>query len=393
MQITKKIGENLYYVGASDRRLELFENMFPLKSGVSYNSYVLKDEKTVLFDTADAAVLKQFMENVEFVLEDRKLDYLIVNHMEPDHAATIEEVVLRYPQVQIVGNQKTFTLMKQFFKCNFNQYLVKEGDVLNTGDHSLTFVMAPMVHWPEVMVTYDANSKTLFSADAFGTFGALDGRLFADEYNFDRDWLDEARRYFTNIVGKYGAQAAAALDKAATLEINMVCPLHGPIWRDDIKYFMDKQYLWSKYEPENPDEVLIAYASMYGNTESVVNAAAMKISEKGRKVRVINTCNTDKSYLIAEMFRVGTIIIACPTYNGGIYPALETLVLDMKSLNLQNRRMFVIENGSWAPTVARKVSEVMDSMKGMKVQRVLSFKSSLQNEKLLDDFVDAVVKE
>lgn len=390
MHATRIIAKDLYYLGVNDRRLELFENLFPIPHGVSYNSYLLMDEKTVLFDTVDASALHQFMENLTHVLGERPLDYLIVNHMEPDHCATIADVVQRYPDVTVVGNAKTFTMMKQFFELSVKEQVVAEGDILETGSHKLTFATAPMVHWPEVMVTYDITTKTLFAADAFGTFGALDGRLFADEYNFDRDFLEEARRYFTNIVGKYGPQAMALLNKAAGLEIEMVCSLHGPVWRKNIGYFVEKQSLWSRYEPENPDEVLLAYASMYGNTESVVNAAAMKLSANGKKVKVVNICNTDKSYLIAEMFRVGTIILACPTYNGGIYPAMEALVLDMKALNLQNRRMFLMENGSWAPTAGRKMSEVLATMKNMPVEGVLSMKSALKSEALLDAFVEKV---
>lgn len=389
MQNTVKISEDLIFLGVNDRRLELFENMFPLTKGVSYNSYLLNDEKTALFDTVDASGLKQFSENLEYALNGKNLDYLIVNHMEPDHAATIGDVLVRYPDTTVVGNVKTFNMMTQFGLKLKNTLVVAQNDILDLGKHKITFVMAPMVHWPEVMVSYDITDKVLFSADAFGTFGALDGRIYADEYNFDRDWIDEARRYFTNIVGKYGPQAANALKKAASLEIDMVCPLHGPIWRgEDIGYFVDKQMKWSLYQAENEDEILLAYASMYGNTESIVNVVASKLSAKGKKVTVINTCNTDKSYLIAEAFRVGTIILATPTYNGGIHPSMETFVVDMKALNLQNRNVYIIENGTWAPTAGKKISEILGAMKNMEVKGTLTIKSSLQNEASVDSFVE-----
>ncbi|MFI3205764.1 MAG: FprA family A-type flavoprotein [Clostridia bacterium] len=388
MYCVKELSEKLYYIGVNDRRTELFENMLPISRGVSYNSYILKDEKTVLFDTVDSSAFTQFSQNIEKVLDGRKLDYIIVNHMEPDHAASLKDILAKYPEAQIVGNAKTFAMIKQFFNCPINEHAVKEGDVLETGEHKLTFVMAPMVHWPEVMVTYDMTSKTLFSADAFGTFGALDGRIFADEYNFEAEFLDDARRYFTNIVGKYGAQAAAALTKASKLEINMVCPLHGPVFRDElITYFLEKQMTWSKYTPEEPDTIFLAYASMYGNTESVVNAVAMQLSELGKKLKVINICNTDKSFLVAEAFKCGKLIIATPTYNGGIYPTMETFLLDLKALNLQSRDVHIIENGSWAPTASKKVAEIIGSMKGMNVVSTLSMKSALHDEEKFNEFI------
>ncbi len=391
MQSTVKITEDLIYLGVNDRRLELFENMFPLTNGVSYNSYVLLDEKTVLFDTVDGSALKQFAENLDFALAGRELDYLIVNHMEPDHAETLSDVLLRYPNATVVGNPKTFNMMKQFGCEATNTLCVAAGDILDCGTHKLTFIMAPMVHWPEVMVTYDTVDKILFSADAFGTFGALDGRIFADQYDFDRDWLDDARRYFTNIVGKYGAQAASLLTKAGGIEIEMVCPLHGPVWRENVEYFVQKQMTWSKYEAENKDEIFLVYASMYGNTESVVNAVATKLSQKGKKVTVLNACNTDKSYLIAQAFKMGSIIIAAPTYNGGIYPAIETFILDMKSLNLQNRDVYIIENGSWAPVVCKKATEILSTMKNMPVKASLTIKSSLQDEQAVDTFIQKIL--
>ena len=267
MQNSRLINQDLYYVGASDRKLALFENIYPIPRGVSYNSYMLMDEKTVLLDTADAAVGGQFFENVAAVLNGRKLDYLVVNHMAPDHCALIEDLLLRYPEVTIVTNAKAAAMIRQFFNVDIDNRLqtVAEGATLNTGRHTLTFVMAPMVHWPEAMVTYDTTDKVLFSADAFGTFGALNGNIFADEVNFDRDWLDDARRYYINIVGKYGVQVQNLLKKASALEIKMICPLHGPIWREDLGYYIEKHVKWSSYQPEEKG-VLIIYGSIYGHT-------------------------------------------------------------------------------------------------------------------------------
>ena len=322
MYNVRKVTEDIVWVGASDRRLALFENIFPIPRGVSYNSYVLLDEKTVLLDTVDASVAGQFFENLEHVLDGRKLDYLIVNHMEPDHCAMIGDLVRRYPEVQVVGNTKTFGMIKQFFGTDFAEraVTVKEGDTLATGAHTLHFVMAPMVHWPEVMVTYDEKDKVLFAADGFGTFGALNGNIFADEVDFDRDWLDDARRYYTNIVGKYGASVQALLKKASGLEIAVICPLHGPIWRENLGYILEKYQKWSTYEAED-QAVVILYATMYGNTASAADALAGRLAAKGvKKIAVYDVSNTHVSELISEIFRASHVVFAAPTYNGGIYP-------------------------------------------------------------------------
>lgn len=282
MYNVRNVTRDIVWIGASERRLALFENIFPIPRGVSYNSYVLLDEKTVLFDTVDASVAGQFFENLEYVLGERALDYLVVNHMEPDHCAMIGDIVRRYPEVQIVGNAKTFGMMQQFFGTAFAEraVTVKEGETLNTGKHTLHFMMAPMVHWPEVMVSYDEADKVLFSADGFGTFGALNGNIFADELEFDREWLADARRYYTNIVGKYGASVQALLKKAAGLEIAVICPLHGPVWREDLDYILEKYQKWSTYEAEE-QAVAILYASMYGNTASAADALAGALAERG----------------------------------------------------------------------------------------------------------------
>ena len=341
MYNVRKVTEDIVWVGASDRRLALFENIFPIPRGVSYNSYVLLDEKTVLLDTVDASVAGQFFENLEHVLDGRKLDYLIVNHMEPDHCAMIGDLVRRYPEVQVVGNTKTFGMIKQFFGTDFAEraVTVKEGDTLATGAHTLHFVMAPMVHWPEVMVTYDEKDKVLFAADGFGTFGALNGNIFADEVDFDRDWLDDARRYYTNIVGKYGASVQALLKKASGLDIAVICPLHGPIWRENLGYILEKYQKWSTYEAED-QAVVILYATMYGNTASAADALAGRLAAKGvKKIAVYDVSNTHVSELISEIFRASHVVFAAPTYNGGIYPVMENLLADMKALAVGERHL------------------------------------------------------
>ncbi len=383
MQCTKKIKEDLFWVGSSDRRLALFENAYPIPRGVSYNSYVLLDEKTVMFDTADKAVSEQFFENVEYVLNGRPLDYLIVNHMEPDHCANIAEVVLRYPDVKLVGNAKTVTMIKQFFNIEVDSRteVVKEGDTLNTGKHTLTFLMAPMVHWPEAMVTYDVTDKTLFSADAFGTFGALNGNLFADEVNFERDWLDDARRYFVNIVGKYGPQVQALLKKASTVEIQTICPLHGPVWRENLGWFIDKYQKWSTYTPEEKG-VLIAFASIYGHTENAAQALANRLGDLGVKnIAMYDVSSTHPSVLLAESFRYSNIVLACPTYNNNLFTAMETLMNEYEAHNLQGRTVSIIENGSWAPTSGKLLRAHLEKMKNMTVlEDSLTLKSALKED-------------
>ena len=318
MQSIQTVSENTIYVGASDRRLAKFENLFPIPRGVSYNAYVILDEKTALLDTADASVGAQFLENVAAALDGRKLDYLIVDHMEPDHAAMIEAVLVRWPDLRLVVNAKTLPMLKMYFPTDSaaidDALVVKEGDTLDLGKHKLTFVMAPMVHWPEVMMTFDTTTGTLFSADAFGTFGALEGALFADEVDFAGKWLDDARRYYTNIVGKYGVQVQAVLKKAATLPIETIAPLHGPVWRKNLGWFIGKYDLWSRCEPEEK-AVVVLYGSMYGNTASAANALAAKVAAKGVKVAVHDLSCIDNSEAVAECWRASTIVLAAPTYN------------------------------------------------------------------------------
>lgn len=393
----RNVTEDLIWVGASDRRLALFENIFPIPRGVSYNAYVLLDEKTVLLDTADAGVAGQFFENLGHALGERTLDYLVVNHMEPDHCALIADIIRRYPQVRVVGNAKTFTMMQQFFGTDYAEraLTVKEGDTLATGRHTLHFVMAPMVHWPEAMVTYDETDKVLFSADGFGTFGALNGNIFADELDFDRDWLGDARRYYTNIVGKYGASVQALLKKAAGLEINVICPLHGPVWRENLDYILDKYQKWSTYEAED-QAVAIMYASMYGNTASAADALAGCLAEKGVKnIAVYDVSNVHVSELISEIFRVTHLVFAAPTYNGGIYPVMENLLSDMKALAVQKKTVALIENGTWAVTTAKQMREKLAELKDMTVlDTQITVKSAMAADQSaeLNALADAVIK-
>ncbi len=367
MHCTHLIAADTWYVGASDRRLAKFENLFPIPRGVSYNAYVILDEKTALLDTADASVSGQFLENVAHALGGRSLDYLIVDHMEPDHAATIAEVLLRWPEAQIVCNAKTVPMLKAYFPASAGKVdealLVKEGDVLSLGTHDLTFVMAPMVHWPEVMFTYDKTTQVLFSADAFGTFGALDSNIFADQVDFARDWLDDARRYYANIVGKYGTQVQAVLKKAAGIPIQVIAPLHGPIWRQDLAWFLGKYDLWSRWQPED-NSVVILYGSMYGNTANAAKALAGCLADRGvQGIAVRDLSVTDVSEAVAECFRASTIVLAAPTYNGGIYLPMAHLLEDLKALSLQNRTFALIENGSWAPMSAKLMAERVGELK------------------------------
>ena len=381
MYCVKTIKEDLFWVGGTDRRLALFENAFPIPRGVSYNAYVLMDEKTVLFDTVDKAVGQQFFENLEAVLKGRGLDYVVVDHMEPDHCATLGEVAARYPDAKVVCNAKTVSIIKQFydFDIDARALVVKEGDTLNTGKHSLTFVMAPMVHWPEVMVTYDTTDKILFSADAFGTFGAMNGNLYADEVNFERDWLDDARRYYTNIVGKFGPSVQALLKKAAGLEISMICPLHGPIWRENISWYVDKYLTWSSYKPEEK-AVMIAYGSIYGHTENAANILACRLADKGVKnIVMYDVSNTHPSYLIAEAFRCSHLVLASVTYNGGLFSYMDHFLSELKGHGLQGRIAALIENGSWGVLAGKLMGEALSGMKNMHVlENKVTVKSALK---------------
>ena len=398
MYCVRNVTEDLFWVGANDHRLHLFENIHPIPRGVSYNAYLLLDEKTVLFDTVDWSACRQLLENVEHLLGERPLDYLVINHMEPDHGASIEEILLRWPKVKIISTEKAFLFMRQFgFQIDGHELIeVKEGDTQTFGKHTVTFVAAPMVHWPEAMVTFDTTNGVLFSADAFGSFGALDGKLFADEVNFDRDWIDDARRYLTNIVGKYGPHIQLLLKKAGGIldQIKYICPLHGPVWRKDLGYFIDKYDKWSRYEPEEKG-VLIAYASMYGNTEAAAQALASKLCEKGvTNVWVYDVSNIHVSYLVSESFRLSHIVLASVTYNLGIYPVMHDYLMHLKGLNLQHRTFAIVENGSWAPKSGDLMQKFVDEeLKNMTVlNERLSVASALHPDKAseLEALADAI---
>lgn len=396
MYCTRKITDNITWIGGSDRRLALFENLFPISRGVAYNSYLITDEKTALVDTVDSSISRQFLENIYHTLDGRNLDYLIVNHMEPDHCANIEELMFRFPEMKVIGNAKTLNFIRQFYDMELEgrTITVKEGDKLELGRHTLNFFFAPMVHWPEVMVSYEETEKILFAADAFGSFGALDGVLFNDEVDFDRDWLDDARRYYTNIVGKYGVQVQAALKKLSALDIQTICPLHGPVWRTDLAYILDKYNHWSTYEPEDKSVVLI-YGSMYGDTENAVNVLAAQLAEAGVKnIRVYDASSTHVSVLISEIFRSSHLVLAAPTYNAGIYPAMLNLLHDMAALNVQNRTVGLIENGTWAPSSGKSMRTLLEGMKNMTIlEPVVTVKSALKegSRESLSQLKDALV--
>lgn len=401
MHQARNIIDDIYYVGASDRRLHLFENVYPIPNGVSYNSYLVMDEKTVLLDTVDASVSKAFFENVENVLNGRPLDYVIVNHMEPDHAATLSEVVLRHPETTIIGNAKTFQMIRQFFTFDLagRTMEVKEGDCLCSGKHNFAFYTAAMVHWPEVMVTYDSTSKALFSADAFGTFGALSGNLYADEVDFETELLDEARRYYTNIVGKYGIQVQALLNKAAGLDIEYLFPLHGPIWREPkkITWFVEKYSKWATYTPED-DEVVIFYGSVYGNTENAAMYLANELAKRNLKhIKMYDVAGIDKSYLVSECFRAKALVFASASYNGSVFTPMEDFLNDLRLHNFQKRTVAIIENGTWAVTAGKTMKEIFAAMKHITIMDdMLTIKSSLKEdqvaalEKMADDIVALV---
>lgn len=385
MYFYRRITDDMYWVGGNDRRLEFFENIFPLSKGVTYNSYMIMDEKTALIDTVDNAIGRQFLENIRAVLSGRDLDYIVINHMEPDHCGLIEDLILRYPGVKIVGNAKTFPLIRQFYDFPIDDRLVtvKEKDTLSLGRHTLRFMMAPMVHWPEVMMTYDETDRVLYSADAFGSFGAISGSLFNDEVDVEKDWMDEYRRYYTNIVGKYGLQVQNALKKAAALDVQYICPLHGLVWRSDLAQIIGKYNLWSRYEAEEKG-VMIAVASMYGNTENMADVFAGMLADRGvTNIRIHNISKTHVSELIADTFRYSHVVIAAPTYNNGIYPPMDNYLEDMHALSIQNKIFAVLGNGSWAPQSTKLMEEKLASLKNSTVlTEDLTIRSSLKEDQL-----------
>lgn len=399
MYTVRKVTDDLYWIGGNDHRLHLFENIFPIPEGVSYNSYLLLDEKTVVFDSVDWSIAREYFNNIETVLDGRQLDYLVVHHMEPDHCSAIDEMVIRYPDIKIISSEQGFEIMRQIGYRHIkdeNCIIVKEGDTVSFGKHELFFVEAPMVHWPEVLMSFDLSNGVLFAADAFGSFGSIDGKLFADEVNFDRDWLDSARRYYTNIVGKYGPFVQDVLKKAATLDIKYICPLHGLVWRDNFGYFIEKYDKWSKYEPEE-EGVMIAYASMYGNTEFAAQSLASALCERGMtNVVVHDVSNTHFSTLIADTFKYSHIVLASVTYNLGIYPLMKNFIMDLEALNVQNRTIGIIENGTWACTVGDKMQDYIDE--NLKLMDVLNERVTVNtalnvaNENDMNSMADAIIE-
>lgn len=379
-----EIKTDIFWIGGNDRRIERFENMFPLPNGVSYNSYLILDEKTAVMDTVDASISGLYLENITHTLAGRSLDYLVINHMEPDHCANIEEIVRRYPKVKIVGNKKTFQFMEQYYSLDMsaNYMEVKDGEELSLGKHCLRFYFAPMVHWPEVMFTYETKEGILFSADAFGSFGAIAGNVFADEVEYDNVFLDEARRYYTNIVGRYGVQVQAILKKVSDLKITMICSLHGLIWRnEDVAYIINKYNSWSRYLPEKKG-VVLAYASMYGNTENVVNALAGKLAKKGiRDIRVYDVSKTHPSYIIADVFKYSNVVFASCTYNMNLYFMMDSLLKELSVLGIKNRAVSLIGNHSWASAALKEMKELLETMKEMTIIGTpMDVKSTLKKE-------------
>ena len=388
-----KISEGLYYVGGSDRRIALFENVYPLANGASYNSYLYLDEKTLLLDTVDRSVSDVFYGNLEHLLKGRKLDYLVVNHMEPDHAANIGELLLRYPDVTVVINDMAKGFLLNYFpEANPKFLIVKEGDKLSIGKHEFTFVSAPMVHWPEVMMTYELTEAVLYSADAFGTFGALNGDIYASDKNFD---LAEARRYYTNIVGKYGPQVLEVLKKALDIPIKMICPLHGPIHKGNLNPLLGAYGCWASYTPEDKDGVMIAYSSVYGDTALAAEILAKKIVERGlRNVVVYDVSKTDSSYLVAESFRVGTILLCATTYNAGVFVKMEDFLHDLANHKIMNRTIGLVENGSWAPAAKANMKRILGDLEGIDyIEESLTIASALKESQLsnLDKIAETVV--
>ena len=371
-----KITDTIKYVGANDETIDLFEGQYHVPHGVSYNSYVILDEKIAIMDTVDQRATEEWLNHLEKVLDGRTPDYLIVSHMEPDHAANIQRIAEKYPEMKIVGNAKTFPMIAQFFTLNVEgrEVVVKEGDTLSLGAHTLQFFMAPMVHWPEVMVTYEQSEKVLFSADGFGKFGSL---------SIEEPWEDEARRYFINIVGKYGAPVQTLLKKAATLDIAMICPLHGSVLTENLGHYIDLYDTWSSYRPEEKG-ILIAYASIYGNTRKAAEALADELTRAGQQVCVMDLCRCDLAEAVSNAFRYDRLVLACATYDGGMYLPMEDYLNHLKAKNFQKRKVGLVENGSWAPMAAKKMKEALEGMKEMTFcDTVVTIRSAMKENDLL----------
>lgn len=394
MYCTRKVSDEITWVGGNDRRLAMFEGVYSIPNGVSYNSYLILDEQTILFDTVDKAIGKVFFENVAHVLDGRKLDYVVVQHMEPDHSATLMDLLCRYTDTKVVCTKKTSEMIVQFFNMDIldRAIIVKDNDTLSTGKHEFQFLTAPMVHWPEVMFSYDKTDKVLFSADAFGTFNALNGALFADELDFYSTLMGEARRYYANIIGKYGPQVQAALKKVAALDVKTICPLHGPVHRRDFSAYIEKYQRWSTYEPEETG-VMLAYASIYGNTENAAEILASRLRERGVTVELFDVSVVPMSQIVAAAFRYSHLVFASTTYNAGVFITMEELIHDLVLHNIQNRTLAFLENGSWAPVSGKLMRETLAPLKDMTVlEQTVSLRSALKEPQLneIDALADAI---
>ena len=383
------VTDSIIYVGVDDTTLDLFESQYIVPKGVSYNSYIIMDENITIMDTVDKRATDEWFAKVEKALDDKKPAYLVISHLEPDHAANIKRIADKYPEMKLIGNAKTFSMLPQFFEMDLTDrtVVVKEGETISIGAHTLQFFMAPMVHWPEVMVTYEQSEKVLFSADGFGKFGAL---------SIEDTWACEARRYYFNIVGKYGAQVQALLKKAAALDISMICPLHGPILKEDLAYYIGKYNTWSSYEPED-DGVLVAYASIHGNTAEAAKKLGEILEQKGaKKVVVSDLSREDMAEVIEDAFRYDKVIVAAATYDGGIFPVMEDFLHHLKSKNYQKKTVGIMENGSWAPMAGKQMKAILESLKEITIcDEVVSIKSTVNQatleamERLADEILAA----
>jgi len=396
VNITRQIAPDIHWVGVNDRRLQRFENMFPLPQGVAYNSYLITGEKTILLDTVDSSVRDQFIENVAYVLGNRSLDYLVINHMEPDHCGNIEAIVRSYPNVKVIGNAKTFQFFSQYYAMDLSNHAIEvsDGQLLDFGSHKLRFYFAPMVHWPEVMFCVEERNGILFSADAFGSFGTLPGALFSDELDFDTLFLAETRRYYSNIVGRFGSQVHSVLQKLPLDTITMIAPLHGPLHRKEyVSRVLELHKTWSLYAPEQKG-VVLAYASMYQNTEQAVEALAFKLGELGvKEMRIYDVSNTHPSYIIADIFKYSHLVLGAPTYNMNLYLPMEALLKELQVLNLQNRHVAIIANHSWASVAKKGLNQLVGAMKNITmIEPQLDIRSTLKRNQMeqLDSLAQAI---
>lgn len=383
----EEIAKNIYYVGVEDKTIDLFESQYIVPKGITYNSYIIKDKKNLIVDTVDSRKTEEWLENVEKVLEGETLDYLVVSHLEPDHSGSIDALISKYPEMKIVGNAKTFAFMPQFIKSNIEnkKVLVEEGEELSIGEHTFKFIMAPMVHWPEVMVEYEEKEKILFSADAFGTFGILEN---------EENWYEDAGRYYFNIVGKYGIQVQALLKKAATLDISKICSLHGPILKENLEKYIKLYDVWSKYEPEE-EGITIAYTSIHGNTKKIAEKLAKDLIDRGEKVAIYDLSRGNLSYAIADAFRYSKLVLLSATYNMQLFPPMQSFLSQLQGKNYQNRKLAIIENGSWAPNAANCIKEFASKMKDITIyEPIVTVRTTLNEEskQKLENLLENLVK-